>query len=146
MIDIDEFKLFNDTLGHIRGDDILHKLGNLIRSAIREVDLTARYGGDEFVVILPYSDKKGAVKVSNRIQNMISSNEAFKDSTGDLNGLTVSIGVAEFPSDCVDDEDMIRKADHMLYLAKQKGKNQICFFKKAIGDSEKKMPVDCLVD
>ncbi|MGB6338461.1 MAG: response regulator [Candidatus Aminicenantaceae bacterium] len=139
MIDIDEFKLFNDTLGHIKGDDILHNLGNLIRSVIREVDLIARYGGDEFVVILPYSDRNGAVTVSNRIQNAISSNEVFKEFSKDLNELTVSIGVAEFPLDCVDDEDMIRKADYMLYLAKQRGKNQICYFRKDNSDKDEKM-------
>jgi two-component system cell cycle response regulator len=146
MIDIDEFKLFNDTLGHVKGDDILHNLGNLIRSVIREVDLTARYGGDEFVVILPYSDRNGAVKVSNRIQNTISSDEVFKEFSRNMNELTVSIGVAEFPSDCVDDEDMIRKADHMLYLAKQKGKNQICFFRKDNSDEEEKVSAVYLVD
>jgi len=142
MIDIDEFKLFNDTLGHQEGDDILHNLGNLIRSVIREVDLIARYGGDEFVVILPYSDRNGAVMVSNRIQNAISSNDVFKDFSKDLNELTVSIGVAEFPLDCVDDEDMIRKADHMLYLAKQKGKNQICCFRKDNCDKDDRMPAE----
>jgi two-component system cell cycle response regulator len=146
MIDIDEFKLFNDRLGHIKGDDILHDLGKLIRSVIREVDLTARYGGDEFVVILPYADRKGAVKVSKRIQDKISSSEIFKEFTEDLNELTVSIGVAEFPTDCVDDEDMIRKADHMLYLAKQRGKNQICFFRKGIENSEAKMSAGYLAD
>ena len=139
MIDIDEFKLFNDTLGHIIGDEILQNLGNLIRGAIREVDLTARYGGDEFVVILPYSDRYGAVKVSNRIQKWISDSEVFKELTKDLSEFTVSIGVAEFPSDCVDDEDMIRKADHMLYLSKQKGKNQICYFREDMCDKEKKI-------
>jgi two-component system cell cycle response regulator len=130
MIDIDKFKLFNDTLGHVRGDDILNNFAKLIRGVIREVDLTARYGGDEFAVILPYSDKNGGVKVSHRIQNALSNNAAFTEFSKEIGAFTVSIGVAEFPADCDDDEDMIRKADHMLYLAKQKGKDQICFFRK----------------
>jgi two-component system cell cycle response regulator len=146
MIDIDEFKLFNDTFGHLKGDEILQKIGTLIRSVIREVDLTARYGGDEFVVILPYSDKSGAVKVSNRIQNAISSYDAFKEFSQDMDELTVSIGVAEFPYDCVDDVDMIRKADHMLYLAKQKGKNQICYFRRDFSDDDEKIAAEYLAE
>jgi two-component system cell cycle response regulator len=129
MLDIDDFKAYNDRLGHTVGDRILKDVGAVIRDVIREVDLTARYGGDEFAVILPYSDKAGAVKVARRIQETVSSFDFIKDGlAGEIKDLTLSIGVAEFPSDSDSESDLIEKADSMLYKAKNQGKNQIAVF------------------
>jgi two-component system cell cycle response regulator len=126
MVDIDDFKQCNDIYGHAVGDEILQKVGNLIREEIREVDFIARYGGDEFAIVLPYSDRNGAIKVAYRIQNSLSSIEISKEIRRDFKGVTVSIGIAEYPSDADSFNEMIQKADEMLYKAKKRGKNQIC--------------------
>ena len=128
MVDIDDFKAYNDTFGHSVGDDILKNVGNMIRGEIREIDFTARYGGDEFAVVLPYSDKNGAIKVASRIQNAVASSKISKKYSVDMDNLTVSIGIAEYPSDVGAVEEMIKRADEMLYDAKKRGKNQVCTY------------------
>jgi two-component system cell cycle response regulator len=128
MVDIDDFKRCNDTLGHSVGDKILKKVGSIIKGEVREVDLTARYGGDEFTVVLPYSDKSGAVKVTTRIQKSIAAARIAGENPGMKSAVTVSIGIAEYPTDAVSLEDLIRKADKMLYEAKKQGKNQVCIW------------------
>lgn len=143
MLDVDNFKEYNDTLGHSVGDGILQNLGILIRGVIREVDLTARYGGDEIAVILPYSDRSGAVKVAGRIQEAITSYDFLKDASNDMEALTVSIGIAEFPSDADTKDELIEKADSMLYAAKQKGKNQVCVSGDLEASREEELQGEC---
>jgi len=129
MLDIDNFKKYNDELGHITGDVILRELAEIIKENVREIDLPARYGGEEFALVLPYAGKDGALSVSTRIMKAISSHEFLHEPTSSIEKLTVSIGIACCPEDSYTEEDLIQKADAMLYQAKKQGKNQICVFK-----------------
>jgi two-component system cell cycle response regulator len=126
MIDVDDFKLYNDSLGHSAGDAILRELGQVIRNIIREVDLAARYGGEEFAVVLPYTNREGARRVAERIHNSISSHDFFHDKTLELGNPTISMGISVFPEEGSTKKELIESADKMLYTAKQKGKNQFC--------------------
>jgi len=113
-IDIDNFKSYNDTFGHLEGDKILKKMGELLRSSIRKVDSAYRYGGEEFVILLPYTEKKVARKVAERIKEEVEKNFSFTR-------ITVSMGV----TDSRTNEDVIKMADEAMYEAKKEGKDRI---------------------
>ncbi|MFH1479038.1 MAG: sensor domain-containing diguanylate cyclase [Candidatus Omnitrophota bacterium] len=119
MIDIDDFKKFNDTYGHQAGDEILKNISNIFRDASRKIDLIARYGGEEFSIILPGTKKEDALVLAERLKNTIEKSKA-------LRGITVSIGLASFPIDAETKEELILKADKALYKAKGLGKNRVC--------------------
>lgn len=126
MIDIDNFKSYNDTLGHLAGDLVLRELGRIVKTYIREVDLAARYGGEEFAVILPYNeDEKNNVIIAGRIQSAIAAVK-LPIVAESIPQVTVSIGIAYCPFDATNADDLIEKADIMLYHAKRTGKNKIC--------------------
>jgi two-component system cell cycle response regulator len=127
MIDIDNFKKFNDTLGHLAGDMLLRKLSQLIKKNIREIDTAARYGGEEFVVILPYVDIENTLVIAKRIQTTLASLTFPVEVPETFGKITVSIGVALCPLNANSPEQLIQKADEMLYQAKKTGKNKICF-------------------
>jgi len=124
MIDVDNFKSYNDTLGHSAGDAILREMGQVVRNTIREVDFAARYGGEEFAVVLPYVHRENAVIVADRIHTALTSHEFFHDESIKLGNPTVSMGIAIFPEEASNKADLIIQADSMLYLAKQNGKNR----------------------
>ena len=124
MIDVDNFKNYNDTLGHSAGDAILREMGQVVRNSIREVDFAARYGGDEFAIVLPYVYRENAIIVAERIHRELTSHEFFHDESIKLENPTVSMGIAIFPEEASNKADLIVQADSMLYLAKQNGKNQ----------------------
>jgi two-component system cell cycle response regulator len=126
MIDIDDFKYYNDTLGHLAGDEILRELGKLTRENIREVDLGARYGGEEFAVVLPNTDMKGAAEIAERIRQMINRHPFAPETNLPSRKLTVSMGVATFPSGAESSQELIQNADTALYKAKREGKNRVC--------------------
>jgi two-component system cell cycle response regulator len=128
MLDIDDFKKYNDKLGHITGDVILRELANVVRENVREIDLPARYGGEEFALVLPYAGKDGALSGSKRIMKAISSHKFLHETTSSIEKLTVSIGIACCPEDSYTEEDLIQKADSVLYQAKKEGKNKVCIF------------------
>jgi two-component system cell cycle response regulator len=125
MIDIDNFKAVNDAYGHPTGDVILQELAQIVRKAVREVDLVARYGGDEFAVVLPYSDGHGALRVAHRIDEAIKKYGFSPQASARKTRLTVSMGVAGYPEDAVHVDGLIHSADQKLYTAKTRGKNQI---------------------
>jgi len=125
MIDIDNFKAVNDAYGHPTGDLILQELAQVVRKSVREVDLVARYGGDEFAVVLPYSDGHRALRVAHRIDQAIKTHGFSPKASAPKNRLTVSMGVAGYPEDAVHVDELIHSADQKLYTAKTKGKNQI---------------------
>lgn len=128
LLDIDDFKEYNDTLGHLTGNQILRELSLLITSHIRKIDLAARYGGEEFAVVLTYTDTKGAVMVAERLRQAIETH-SFSYKTSLLSkSLTVSIGIAGFQSDVTTLEALIERSDMALYKAKKEGKNRVCVF------------------
>ncbi len=126
MMDIDDFKQYNDTLGHLAGDEILKELGKLIKKNIREVDLGARYGGEEFAIILPYTDLEGAKKGAQRIKKIMAAHSFRREISIPSKKLTISMGIASYPSDSASAKELVRKADEALYTAKKQGKNRLC--------------------
>ena len=125
MVDVDDFKHFNDSYGHIAGDTALAELAAVMLRAVREVDLVARYGGEEFSVLLPETDAAGAYSVAEKIREAIADHR-FADSDGErCCSLTVSIGLATFPSHAAEKEALLKEADNALYLAKNGGKNRV---------------------
>ena len=119
MIDIDNFKNFNDTYGHQAGDTVLKNIANIFREVSRRIDVIARYGGEEFTIILPNTKKEEAMVLAERLRK---SAEESKD----LRNITISIGIASFPEDAEEKELLISKADRALYEAKRTGKNKVC--------------------
>jgi diguanylate cyclase (GGDEF)-like protein len=126
MIDIDHFKHFNDAYGHQTGDQILRTVGDIIRTDVRVVDVCARYGGEEFAVILRDADIPWAVAIAERIRSTIYAYPFKHD--GIRSQLSVSIGIASFPQDATSAEDLIKKADEALYMAKRTGRNRVCCY------------------
>ena len=125
MLDADDFKAFNDSEGHVAGDDALAELGEVLRSVVREVDLVARYGGEEFSVVLPETDVAGAFIVAEKIREAVETHR-FKNSEGGRNcQITVSAGLATFPTHSKDKDSLLREADDALYHAKNGGKNRV---------------------
>jgi two-component system, cell cycle response regulator len=126
MIDIDDFKQYNDTYGHPAGDTLLRLFGRLIKTTIREVDLAARYGGEEFAVVLPYTESREARAIAERILGNIR-NCSFSEGPSHLcERKTASLGIACYPKDGETVAEIVQRADDALYRAKRKGKNQIC--------------------
>jgi two-component system cell cycle response regulator len=126
MIDVDDFKQYNDKLGHLAGDEILRELGKFFKTNIREIDLAARYGGEEFAVVLSNVGKKGAVKTAERIRQAILGHSFVRETSCSVKKLSVSIGVAVYPGDADDARGLTEKADRALYTAKREGKNRVC--------------------
>lgn len=124
MIDLDHFKLVNDTHGHLVGDDVLREVAAFLKATVRSVDLVARYGGEEFVVVLPETATAGAMIFAERIRQQIAVNP-FVPAEGPLS-ITASVGVAVYPGEGIDTvEDLFARADDALYRAKAQGRNRV---------------------
>jgi len=124
MIDVDDFKQFNDRYGHPAGDLALRKIGELLRKCARTSDIIARYGGEEFSVILPESTPGGSLMVAERIKSEVAGYN-FIQSASDPVHLTVSIGIYSSDSGDVSEDQMVSFADEASYIAKKSGKNQV---------------------
>lgn len=131
MVDIDHFKRFNDNYGHLMGDRVLIKISEIIKNNTREFDLVSRYGGEEFVLALPETDKKKALDIAERIRKQIE-NEKFISEEG-VTKATISIGIACFPEDSRRVIKLIDMSDQALYEAKRSGRNNTCLY-KSIGE------------
>jgi diguanylate cyclase (GGDEF)-like protein len=118
MIDIDDFKKYNDAKGHLGGDKVLHNTAQLLLSGIRESDVVFRYGGDEFAIVMPRTTRKDAKIVGERL-NKISEAKL---------PVTFSIGLASIPGDAQKKSELISNADKALYRAKETGKNKLCLY------------------
>jgi two-component system cell cycle response regulator len=128
LIDVDDFKKFNDSRGHLEGDRLLQELARVIRKSIRDIDLAARYGGDEFALVLPYSDPTGALQIAHRIQETLAAHSGIKEGFVLPEKITVSMGLAFYPGDASTMEELIRCADQALYRAKARGKKHLQVF------------------
>jgi len=125
MLDVDHFKIYNDTHGHPAGDEVLKTLADIITSRLRDVDRSARYGGEEFVLLLPETDRKSGKVVAEDIRAQMESYPFKGRESQPLGAVTVSFGVAQFPSDGEDAAVLIKQADDALYRAKNGGRNQV---------------------
>lgn len=129
MIDIDDFKLYNDTEGHLAGDEILKHISNIAKESLRVIDIIARFGGEEFAVIMPQTDKEEAFLVAERIRISIKERLPHTWKNFPRDAITISIGVAAFPSDGKDSKDLINSADKALYMGKKEGKDRTVVWK-----------------
>jgi len=124
LIDIDAFKLINDTSGHLAGDDIIRSIGALIAGSVRRSDVAARYGGDEFAIVLPGASKGDAVHIAERIRSLLSIKKWSLNEDGGPDAVTVSIGIASLSwSDTA--KELFQRADASLYKAKAAGRNRV---------------------
>jgi len=123
MLDIDDFKIYNDQLGHQAGDNILKELASLLKKQSRKMDYVCRYGGEEFTIILPQTDKKEAFLIADRIRDNIQKHPFTDERILPKRTFTVSIGLASFPQDGSTSSELIAYCDKALYGAKKKGKN-----------------------
>jgi diguanylate cyclase (GGDEF)-like protein/putative nucleotidyltransferase with HDIG domain len=119
ILDLDNFKAYNDTYGHLSGDALLRDIGARIKASIRTADSAFRYGGDEFAIVLPQTDIEAATQVAERVGRRIAANT----NSGDI-GITASIGIAVWPHDGISHSDIITAADITLYHAKRQGGNR----------------------
>ena len=126
VIDIDNFKHFNDTYGHVAGDEMLRSVAKTIRNAVRSMDVVARYGGEEFTVILPHTNKKESYVIAERIREEVEELSSY--STTIRERPTISVGIAEFPLDSNTIDGIIHNADRAMYAAKRLGKNRVVFY------------------
>jgi diguanylate cyclase (GGDEF)-like protein len=118
MIDVDEFKGYNDEFGHVKGDKVLAEVATILTSLSRDIDVVARYGGDEFAVIIPETDLNGAAILATRIEERMAKHR-FEGRKGRDQTLMLSIGIATFPEHTSDVHEIIKLADKALYEAKQ---------------------------
>jgi diguanylate cyclase (GGDEF)-like protein len=124
MIDIDHFKLFNDTYGHEHGDLLLREFGKFLGAHIRGEDIACRYGGEEFTVILPDAAIDGAARRAEALRMGVQ-NILIPLKTGGTSKVTVSIGLALYPEYDESPETLLRAADHALYQAKGAGRDRL---------------------
>lgn len=123
MLDIDDFKVYNDQFGHQAGDMILKELAGLLKKQSRKMDYVCRYGGEEFTIILPQTEKKEAFLISERLRENIGKHSFIHQESLPKKALTVSIGLATYPQDGSNPSELISYSDKVLYQAKEKGKN-----------------------
>lgn len=126
MIDVDNFKQINDSYGHLSGDKVLKHLADCLVKSLRASDIIGRYGGEEFLIIMPETSKDSAFLVVDRLRSAIATEE-IQVLHGERVRITVSIGGAAFPEDGSSSEDLLVKADERLYRAKREGKNRVVF-------------------
>ena len=124
FLDMDGFKTVNDRFGHLAGSQTLVEVGQLLRETVREIDMVARYGGDEFVVVLPQTDPAGAMVIAERIREQIEET-TFLGGIGLKLHLTASLGVASFPDQGQSRDELIHQADAAMYRVKESGKNGV---------------------
>lgn len=125
MIDVDNFKIFNDTYGHLAGDMALKMISGAIQRAVRKIDIVSRYGGEEFTVILPETEQTGAIVLAERIKNEVASLD-ISPVEDERVTLTVSIGICSSRGGEMTPDQIMSRADDAAYLAKKTGKNKIC--------------------
>lgn len=127
MMDVDDFKRFNDTYGHPDGDKVLVAVAEILRETLRKCDIPFRYGGEEFIAILPETSREPAAMVAERIRQTIATESRRHLPEYIPHGVTVSVGVASFPEDGESADELLKMVDQLLYRAKNEGKNRVYF-------------------
>lgn len=138
MIDVDNFKHYNDTLGHMRGDDALKQLAAILKNKSRKADIAARYGGEEFGIVMPNTSKENARLFAERLRCEVEASFANEPALDAAHKLTISCGIATFPEDAAYKSELIAHADTALYEAKHAGKNITCLYSSAMGGKSTK--------
>ena len=128
MVDIDDFKNYNDLYGHVVGDMVLRRLASILRNATRGCDVICRYGGEEFAIMLPETSKEEAIIVCERIRKSVAMTPMVDEKDNSVGTISVTIGLAAFPEDADNKDDLIDNADKALYQGKRAGKNCIFLF------------------
>ena len=123
MMDLDELKAINDRLGHFTGDKVLRGVGTVITQGVRQIDTAARYGGDEFVVLLPETDPTGAYVLAEKIRLGVTAMPI--DLPGSVPRPSLSIGVVAYPDDGRSADELIISADGAMYTSKRAGKDRV---------------------
>ena len=127
LFDIDNFKKLNDT--HQAGDDVLHELAAILRKVSRETDIVVRYGGEEFIIILPNTSEADAIHLADRTRNVVAGNLFLARREGESN-ITLSGGIASYPQNATDARSsLLNAADSSMYRAKSAGKNGVLCYK-----------------
>lgn len=123
MLDIDHFKKYNDTFGHLAGDKVLTRISGVIKACLRTMDSAYRYGGEEFTVLLPETSAKEALNVAQRLRESVEK-ERFQPIPDKETGITISVGVTEYKEQ-EKNSDFVKRADRALYTSKEKGRNRV---------------------
>jgi len=124
MIDIDHFKKYNDRNGHLLGDEVLKGVARILEGNTRKIDTVARFGGEEFVVILPGQDKPSAFSVADKLRSAVQVSDFPRASVQPGGRLTISVGVASYPEDANDSASLLERSDLALYASKRAGRNR----------------------
>jgi diguanylate cyclase (GGDEF)-like protein len=144
MMDLDHFKVVNDTHGHLVGSKTLQEVGGVIKKALRAGDVAARFGGEEFAAFLLDADYAQGLVAAERVRFAVAQYQ-FSASTGEgsdgkTHQITISVGVAAYPDDAKDPIHLIELADSALYRAKRNGRNQICAYRPSLAATERPLP------
>jgi len=128
MIDVDNFKNYNDTLGHMKGDEALKKIAAILQGKSRKFDIVARYGGEEFAIVMPNTSKDNARFFAERLRNEVEKVFIEESAISPDQRITISCGISGYPEDANTKDELISRADLALYEAKQTGKNKTCVY------------------
>jgi len=131
FMDLDHFKLVNDTYGHLVGSKLLQEIGFKVKSQLRLIDYAFRYGGDEFVILLPQTEKNSALVVAKRLQEMMRRTQFLTEEGLNLN-VRCSMGLATYPEDAKSSHEIIRQADEMMYMVKNSSRDNIAVAQQGI--------------
>lgn len=138
IIDIDHFKRINDTFGHMAGDSVLKELSDLLKNSVRKIDTVARFGGEEFTILMPGANMAKGVAIMERLRSLVEKRDFCINEEGHTTSVTISIGISTLcPDNPVDKSTIFKAADEAMYKAKENGRNQICHF-----NASNRIPLD----